>query len=310
MRVDVLEDKSTLASVLLEYDRIAFTGGHFGKALRILEQMVKERKNLSVFLALSGALVPAGLQAHIVRLLRTGLVSGVVTTGATLTHDYLEALGHKHTFLDMHGHDDAELRKAGVNRILDVGATNEAFEAMEVHLHKWMESQYPKKPEGWVESTPEFLRKLGSDLSEKSILGVAARNNIPLYCPAIMDSMLGVHCMTYAEYNKFKLDPIAELKEYLSQCFDSGRTGAIILGGGVSKNYLFQGMLVSGKELSYAIQVTMDRPEHGGLSGATLDEAISWGKIDPHAMHSSVIADVTLVFPLVVRYVENLVGDA
>ena len=157
-----------------------------------------------------------------------------------------------------------------------------------------------------IKSTPQFLYDLGAKFSNESIIGKCFEKKIPIYCPAITDSMLGVHLMTFAEQSKFKIDPILELKEFVTQCFDVKESAAIVLGGGVPKNYLFQGMLVSGRDLSYAIQITMDRPEHGGLSGATLSEAISWGKIKGSAKMTTVIADVTLVFPLLVNYIKEL----
>lgn len=296
-----------ISSFLHQYKDISFTGGQLGKSLNILEQMFISEDPISIFLALSGALVPAGLQSHLLALLKTNKISGIITTGATLTHDYIEDIGFKHKTIH-NFKDDADLRDKGINRILDVGASNKAFEAMEKHLHNWMEEVYAKKSESKTMSisTPDFLQTLGHKLSNNSILGYCARQKIPIFCPAIMDSMLGIHCMTFAEFNKFNLNQIAELKQYVSQCFDTTQTGAIVLGGGVPKNYLFQGMLVSGKELTYAIQVTMDRPEHGGLSGATLDEAISWGKIDPHAKFTTIIADITLVLPIFVAALREI----
>lgn len=299
----LMDPDPQLLKFIESYDEISFTGGTFSKACHILHSIFKLEEKIQIFISLSGALVPAGLQSHIVSLLKTGKISGVITTGATLTHDYLEDLGFKHKKLH-HFTTDAELRKNGINRILDVGATDEAFEKMEISIHEWMEKNYPDTKIAYSVSTVDFLKELGKERSENSILGICQRKNIPIYCPAITDSMLGVHAMTFAEYRKFSLDPILELKSYISQCFDSKKTAAIVLGGGVPKNYLFQGMLISGKELSYAIQVTMDRPEHGGLSGASLDEAISWGKIQSDAKTVTVVSDVSLILPLFVKYIE------
>lgn len=298
-------DNDKILSFLNSFKDISFTGGTFYQACSILKSLFYEESDIQIFLSLSGALVPAGLQGTIVSLLKTGKITGLIVTGATLTHDYLENLGFKHHKLD-HYVNDAELRKEGINRILDVGATDEAFEAMEISLHKWLEQTYPDDKQFLNVSTVDLLYELGKSCSEKSILGVCQRLDIPIYCPAITDSMLGVHVMTFSEYRKFSLNPILELKKYVSQCFDCKKTAALVLGGGVPKNYLFQGMLISGKELSYAIQVTMDRPEHGGLSGASLQEAISWGKINSNAKFVTVVADVSLVLPLFVKYIELL----
>lgn len=292
-----------LEGLFNSYNEISFTGGTFNRALNILKSIFILEDEISIFLSLSGALVPAGLQKNIIALLDTGKISGIIVTGATLTHDYLENLGFKHKKLHSF-ESDVKLREAGINRILDVSATNEAFEKMEVSIHDWLERTYPDKKIEYSVSPVDLLYELGKSCSEYSILGKCQRRGIPIYCPAITDSMLGVHIMTFAEYRKFSLNPILELKKYISQCFDSKKTAAIVLGGGVPKNYLFQGMLISGKELSYAIQVTMDRPEHGGLSGASLDEAISWGKIESDAKIVTVVADVSLILPLFAKYLE------
>ena len=297
------DNKTYFSNFFDTYNEIAFTGGTFHKALNILRSIFILDQDVNIYLSLSGALVPAGLTKHIVALLNTGKIAGVITTGATLTHDYIENLGFKHKKLH-HYESDAKLRESGINRILDVGATNEAFEKMELSIHSWLEKTYPDKQTSYQISTVDLLFELGKSCSEKSILGICNRKNIPIYCPALTDSMLGVHIMTFAEYRKFSINPIQELKHYISKCFDSKKTAAIVLGGGVPKNYLFQGMLISGKELSYAIQVTMDRPEHGGLSGASLDEAISWGKIEFDAQIVTVVADVSLVLPLFTKFLE------
>ena len=296
-------DSNNSINLFDTYNEIAFTGGTFHKALNILRSIFTLEQDISIYLSLSGALVPAGLRKHIVALLETGKISGIITTGATLTHDYIENLGFKHKKLN-HFENDAKLRQSGINRILDVGATNEAFEKMELSIHSWLEKAYPDKQKDYCISTVNLLNELGKSCSEESILGICYKKNIPIYCPALTDSMLGVHVMTFAEFRKFTINPIQELKHYISKCFDSRKTAAIVLGGGVPKNYLFQGMLISGKELSYAIQVTMDRPEHGGLSGASLDEAISWGKIQFDAQIVTVVADVSLVLPLFTKYLE------
>lgn len=298
----ILSDDELL-TFIESYNQVSFTGGTFNRACEILKSIFVQENDIQIFLSLSGALVPAGLRPAIVQLIKSGKISGLIATGATLTHDFIEDLGFKHKKLG-HYHSDAELRQEGINRILDVGATNEAFEEMEIKIHDWLEKTYPDSKQAYSISTEEFLKELGKICSGSSILGMCQRMNIPIYCPAITDSMLGVHTMTFAEYRKFTLNPVLELKKYISQCFDSKKTAAIVLGGGVPKNYLFQGMLVSGKELSYAIQVTMDRPEHGGLSGASLDEAISWGKIESDAKTVTVVADVSLVLPLFAKYIE------
>lgn len=298
----IIITSNDLESFIHDFQQSGFTAGAFGEACNLISLMLKD-KEVSIFLSLSGALIPAGQQHFLVNLVKTKKLSGIVVTGATLTHDYLEDLGFHHFPID-NTKNDSELRNEGVNRIFDRGTTDEGFEYMEQDLHAFLEKTYSdpaKKPKTIV--TPDFLKLLGLKCGPDSLLGASARANVSLYCPALTDSMLGVHLMTFREFNTYlTLDPLAELKMILSQLFSTKKTAAIILGGGVPKNYLLQGMLVSGKELDYAIQITMDHPEHGGLSGAPLQEAISWGKIKPDAHYVTVIADVTLVLPFLTAW--------
>ncbi|OLS25957.1 MAG: Deoxyhypusine synthase-like protein [Candidatus Heimdallarchaeota archaeon LC_3] len=291
--------QKSIDNLINEYNHSGFTAGSFGKACKVIKDMVDDL-DISVFLSLSGALIPAGQQKFLVDIISSGRITGVVTTGAMLTHDYLEDLGYKHTPVD-HNKSDEELRKNGINRIYDMVALDEGFEVMEKSIHDFLEKNYPSSASNQINiSVPDFLFDLGKDRSERSILGICNRKNVPVYCPAITDSMLGVHIMTFREFHpQFNVDIILELKKFSSLCFDQKKTSAIVLGGGVPKNYLFQGMLLSGRELTKAVQFTMDRPEHGGLSGASLNEAISWGKIEAAADFVTVVIDVTIILPII-----------
>jgi len=275
----------------------AFNAGRMGQAYQIAKNMIKDT-GTTKFLAISGALISAGLQKVFVQMVNSSMVDIIVTTGAILTHDLLEDLGEHHVKLQQ-SNSDSELREKGINRIYDVAAADSSFAKMEGFVLDVLEQDFRNHCQKPV-PTHVFLNGLGKRMSEKSLLGAAIRKEIPVFCPAIMDSMLGVHVLSFSETTGFTLDPIAELKKIISLSFSAKKTGAIVLGGGVPKNYTFQACLVSGKMLDYAIQFTMDRPEHGGLSGASLEEAVSWGKISSKGNTVTVIADVTIALPLLV----------
>jgi len=278
----------------------AFNAGRLGTAAKIYEAMVKD-KETKIFLGLSGALVPAGMRDLVVTCLNNKFVDVLVTTGANLTHDLLESFDLHHQQIN-HYKSDAELEEEGINRIYDVYVTTENFQALETKLLQLFSQMFQKKTVAEI-STNDFLHQLGQKLNrDDSIITTAAKNDIPIYCPAITDSVLGLHIMNYFREHKIKLDPLEELYDSINVAWDAKKTGALVLGGGVPKNYIFQSMLFSGKELDYAIQITMDRPEHGGLSGATLEEAVSWGKVSESGKSVVVISDVTVAFPLLVSY--------
>lgn len=285
----------------------AFNAGRLGNAAQVLREMVFD-KDTKVYLGLSGALVPAGMRKLINTCMKEEFIDVLVTTGANLTHDLLESFNLHHELLTT-DKTDKELGKEGINRIYDVYITNDKFVTLEEKLLILFEEIYNEEPFDKI-STNEIVKKIGLKLNnDESIITMAAKKNIPIFCPAITDSILGLHLMTFFKEKKILLDPLDELYEIIDLSFTAKKTGAIILGGGVPKNYIFQSMLFSGRELEYVIQITMDRPEHGGLSGATLEEAVSWGKVSEKGKSVVVIADVTIVFPLLVSYLLTKKND-
>jgi deoxyhypusine synthase len=129
--------------------------------------------------------------------------------------------------------------------------------------------------------------------------------NVPVYCPAIQDSMIGLQAWLYKQMHTLNVDAFADMREIIDICYEAKNPGALLVGGGVPKNYIFQSMLVTHQEFEYAIQLTMDTPQTGGLSGATLDEARSWGKVSESARSVTVHSDATITLPLLVAAVRS-----
>ena len=276
----------------------------------------------AVFMGLAGAMVPAGMRSLVADLLRDGYVDALVTTGATLTHDAIEAIGGKHH----HGREehpgksardhDEQLRDEGVDRIYNVYLPQEHFTAFESHLR---EEVFPAlATEGRVSIrrlTAELGRANGAVNDREDIdagAGIAAAAHeygVPIYCPAVQDSVLGLQAWMYAQTSEFSLDALADMDDLTDRAFDAERRGALVVGGGVPKNFVLQTTLVVPDAYDYAVQLTMDPPETGGLSGATLDEARSWGKLEPTARNASVYADATITLPLVVAAVRERLGQ-
>ncbi|MCK4735785.1 MAG: deoxyhypusine synthase family protein, partial [Methanophagales archaeon] len=161
-------------------------------------------------------------------------------------------------------------------------------------------------------SISALTKTLGENLSDRdSILKSAVDSDVPVFCPAIADSMIGLHAWIYKQTTALHVDAFDDMKELIDIFCDAKRTGAIILGGGVPKNFIFQTALVApqrddGREgFDYAIQITTDTPENGGLSGATLDEAKSWGKIGVKAKAVTLYSDATIALPLIMAAVQT-----
>jgi len=266
----------------------------------------------TVFMGLAGAMVPAGMRDIVSELIRDGYVDVLVTTGANLTHDAIEAIGGKHH----HGSEDPEagtsrrehdetLRDEEVDRIYNVYLPQEYFAVFETHLRSEV---FPNVEETVsIQRLTEELGRANAAVNERDgvdedpgIAAAAYEHDVPIYCPAIQDSVLGLQAWMYGQTSDFQLDATADMTDMTDRAFDADSAGAFLVGGGVPKNFVLQTMLVAPRAYDYAVQLTMDPPQTGGLSGATLDEARSWGKLEKAARNASVYADATITLPILV----------
>ena len=271
----------------------AYNGGALSRAASIYASMLTDTKTTR-FLGLAGAMVPAGMGGIISDLIKDGYVDALVSTGANLTHDVIEAIGCHH-YRGTEQCDDNQLRHEEINRIYDVYLPNDAF----ITFEEFMQKVLSELEEGSVISIGDLLAHIGSRL-ETGILATAARHNIPVFCPAIQDSMIGLQYWLFRQGKKVTIDAFADMTRIIDLCFAAEKAGALFVGGGVPKNFILQSMLMTPKGFSYAVQLTGDRPDLGGLSGATLDEARSWGKVDEDAETVTVYGDATITMPLLV----------
>ncbi|MDD1715830.1 MAG: deoxyhypusine synthase [Methanolinea sp.] len=274
----------------------AYNGGALARAADIYEGMLRDRQAVR-FLGLAGAMVPAGMGRIVSDLIDRGYVDVLVSTGANLTHDIIESLGCRH----YHGTSvcsDVDLREEEINRIYDVFLPNDAFIKFEEFMQEVFSELSPSAPM----TIAGLLAVIGSRI-DKGILASATRRDIPVYCPAIADSMIGLQFWLFSQTNRVTVDAFRDMQSLLSTCFDAPRAGALLIGGGVPKNFILQSMLMTPRGFDYAVQLTGDRPDLGGLSGATLDEARSWGKITGEARAVTVYGDATITFPLLVAAV-------
>jgi deoxyhypusine synthase len=287
----VIRPGMTVNQLVMELSRAgAYNGGALSRATDLCEEMFREKGTVRFF-GLAGAMVPAGMGRIVSDLLEKGYIDVLVTTGANLTHDIIEAIGCRH----YHGSascSDVDLRREEINRIYDVYLPNEEF------MQESLASLDPEK------SYPitTLLLKLGCRL-DQGILATAVRKGVPVYCPAVADSMIGLQCWLFSQAARINVDAFADMRSLLDLCFSAEKAGAVLVGGGVPKNFILQSMLMTPHGFAYAVQLTGDRPDLGGLSGATLDEARSWGKITEHAKAVTVYGDATITLPVLVAAV-------
>ena len=274
----------------------AYNGGALSRAAGIYEAMLRE-KNTTKFFGLAGAMVPAGMGGIVSDLVKGGHIDVLVSTGANLTHDIIEAIGCRH-FQGTAFCDDVALRHDEINRIYDVYLPNEAFG----HFEEFMQKVFGELEPGSTISISGLLEHIGKNL-KSGILYSATKKKIPVYCPAVQDSMIGLQYWLFSQTNNVTVDAFADMPALMDRCFTAQKAGALLVGGGVPKNFILQSMLMTPNGFSYAVQLTGDRPDLGGLSGATLDEARSWGKITEEAQAVTVYGDATITLPLLVAAV-------
>lgn len=296
---------TSISEVLARMQGTAFQGRQLGLAFEVWKKMLADR--CTIWLGISGAMVPAGMRKLVVAMIRHRLIDCLVSTGANFFHDLHETLGYSHYQGSPHM-DDVELAENLVDRMYDVLADEEKFREHDLWIGRFAASLDQSRPY----TTREFLYLLGLELckraKEDGILTAAAKAGVPLYCPAIADSSIGIGIAEnrHSGHNRFVFDVIGDVIETARICAQSPATGVVYFGGGTPKNFIQQTEVtnivmkagVSGHK--YAVQVVTDAPHWGGLSGCTFEEAQSWGKIARDAQMVTCHADSTIAMPLLV----------
>jgi deoxyhypusine synthase len=242
-------------------------------------------------------MIPGGLREIVSYLIKNEYIDALITSGANIVHDLIEAYGGAHYRLSGNK-TDAELRKSGMGRIADIFVNESDFETFEKGIYGFLDSLSEEQRTTMAPS--EFLQELGSIIDDEwSLVRQATLKNVPIFSPGLMDSMLGLHLYTYSTTHTLALDFIKDLRILGALITETKETGAIILGGGLSKHFTMGSTILRGG-LDYAVQITLDRPEGGSLSGAPLEEGISWQKVQTEANYETVIGDATILFPLLI----------
>ncbi len=283
-----------IIDLINQFDQSGVLGaGRVARACNILTDMINDEE-MRVFMSLGGPLIPGGMRNIITRMISEGHVDLIVSSGANITHDLVEAFGGSHYRHE--GKDDEELNQEGIGRIADINVGSDDFTIFETEIIKIFEKISKDKK---ILSIQELLYEIGLLVEdENSFVAQAARNNIPIFAPGLIDSMIGLQLWIFSQDHDFVVDAVADM-HYLSDIvFEAEKVGAILLGGGLTKHYTLASNVIKGG-LDAAIQITMDRPEAGSLGGAPLEEAKSWAKARCGSSLASVVGDVTVIFPLI-----------
>lgn len=298
--------KKSISTLLEEMAQTGFQGKKLGEVVNIWAEMARQ-SDLTIFLGLTGSLSTTGQWKIIKWLVEKRYVDVLVSTGANISEDLLEALGY-HYYQGTWLADDEELLRMKVDRFYDVYADEMQYRKLENTIYKFADTLDEKT----TYSTREFLHLFGEYLSKRgidSIVAAAYRKKVPIYSPGLIDSGYGV-ALSLLKRQKGKLirlDQTKDMEELAQIAEKTKKTGVVYLGGGVPKDTIqlstiIKSLAVGGVDETpheYAIQITADSPQWGGLSGCTLEEAISWGKISSQAKKATLYADITLALPIV-----------
>jgi len=307
--------KKSVSALLDEMAQTGFQGKKLGEVARIWSEMAKQR-DLTVFLGLTGSLSTTGQWKIIRWLVENRYVDVIVSTGANISEDILEALGY-HYYQGTWLADDEELLRLKIDRFYDVYADEMQYRKLENTIYRYGATLKADR----VYSTREFLHGFGEFLTKRkidSIVAAAYRAKVPIYSPGLIDSGYGV-ALSLLKRDKGKmirLDQTKDMEELAQIAERTKRTGVVYLGGGVPKDTIqlstiIKSLAKGGEEETpheYAIQITADSPQWGGLSGCTLEEAISWGKIASDAKKATLYADITLALPIVAHALNEKVA--
>src|SRR5438034_6306741 len=312
-------DAQTSLPRLIEEVFLSYNAGRLREACRLFTTKMLAA-DVTIGLSLSGALTPAGLGAScLVPLIEAGFVDWIVSTGANLYHDTHFALG-----MAMHqsrpGLDDLKLRENQVIRIYDIIFDYENLLGTDRFFRTLCRGEAFQKTLG----TAEFHHLAGKYLAAReeevgrkgrTLLAACHRHAVPIFTSSPGDSSIGMNLAALQlEGGKLSIDPLRDVNQSAAVVYEAkkhGRSGVFILGGGSPKNFILQtepqiqevlGLPESGHD--YFLQVTDARPDTGGLSGATPQEAMTWGKVDPEQLPDTVTCylDSTVALPLIAAY--------
>ncbi|MCI4333833.1 MAG: deoxyhypusine synthase family protein [Thermoplasmata archaeon] len=295
-----------LGELLRQFQGTSIQARNLGRALEVWENALTDPKRPTIFLGLSGPLIAAGLRKVLRDAIDWGLVDVVVSTGAVLYQDIYQTIGGRH-WIGTPSADDVALRELYLDRIYDTYVDELKFEETDRAIGAITE-KFPARPA----SSREFLQFLGERFDDDaSIVATAARRGVPVFSPALIDSSIGIGLTLHYQRNRgkprFILDAVRDNYELVQILGHSPRTAVVYIGGGTPKNWINDGIVMAnyafgreGEGHHYALQITTDVPHWGGLSGSTLDEAQSWGKISKSATRSMAHLDASIGLPLLI----------
>ena len=290
----IWNENMTVKSLVDSMGNVGFQSIELSKAVDVIIKMKKD--GAKIFLTFTSNMVTSGLRGFFAQLIKLGLADIIVTTVGGLEEDIMKAHGEKFIIGDFNP-DDVELYEKGTNRVGNLFIRNESYMKFEDTIGQLLSKLYKEK-KNWPVS--KLLNGIGKQLDdENSILYQAAQNKVPIFCPAITDGSFGFQLYLFQQKNKdFQVDVIKDFANIMFSVSHDDKKGLISLGGSISKHHAILAGLLNGG-MDYAVYLTTARATSGSMSGATTNEAKSWGKVKDDSDVVTVIGDVTITFPLI-----------
>lgn len=301
--------KFDFTSLVESMEGTAFQAKNLARAAKIYTQMLAD-PHCSIIFCLAGSMISAGMKQVILDLIENNMIDAIVSNGANIVdQDFFESLGFKHYQGSPHL-DDEQLQSLAIDRIYDTLINEDELRICDNTIAEIANALPPK-----VYSSREFIYEMGRYLdregkNQESIVLQAYKKNIPIFVPAFSDCSAGfglvMHQIQRPE-NHVSIDSVKDFRELTQLKIKAKETGLFMIGGGVPKNFA-QDVVVAAELLGaevplhkYAIQITVADERDGALSGSTLREACSWGKVS--VVHEQMVfCEATIAFPMIAGY--------
>jgi deoxyhypusine synthase len=292
-------------------EKMAFSARTLNRASQIYDMMLKD-KECTVILTLAGSLFSAGLKKVVYDMVMNNMVDVIVSTGAIIVdQDFFEALGFRH-YIGTQFSDDNQLRDLAIDRIYDTYIDEDELRICDDTIGKIADSLEPRpySSREFIWEMGKYLEDHGGPKADDSVVWAAYKKNVPIFVPAFSDCSAGFGFVMHQTQNPTKhvsLDSAKDFLELTKVKLNGTTTGIFMVGGGVPKNFT-QDIVVAADLLEgkaemhkYAIQITVADERDGALSGSTLKEASSWGKVET-TYEQMVYSEATLAMPLIAGY--------
>ena len=279
---------TSIKDLVNDFSNLGYQATELSEAVNVIIKM--KQNKAKIFLTFTSNMTTSGLRGFFAQLCKLKIPDILVTTSGSIEEDIMRSTGESFQISSFNA-DDTQLHEKGENRVGNLIIKVESYMKFEDKIHEYLKKIYEKQKRI---SSSDLLKEIGLMLNdENSILYQAAKNSIPIYCPGIADSSFGFHLFLFQQKNPdFIVDTIYDLKRIVTDMgFDEKK-------GIISLHYAVCAALINGG-FDYAVYLTTSHASSGSMSGATTQEAKSWGKIKDDSEAATVNGDVTITFPLI-----------